>query len=95
MSSTNTRESVSRQAQVAPWRIKLIAEADPGALARVLQPIQGLNIVPRSLRAVRLGVEWLEIEVQIEAAELTNEALRLVAAKLGQLPAVMTVAVCD
>lgn len=95
MSSTNAHVHTGRQAQAARWRIRVIAESDPGALARILQPFQSLNVVPCSLRADRLGDAWLEIAVEIVVAELSPEACRLVTAKLAQLPLVMTAVLCD
>ena len=70
----------------AVLRLKAIVEADPGALIRLLQLFQIRNIVPRAVRARRLGVEYIEAEIEFDGIELTAETLRLIAAKAQELP---------
>jgi len=76
-------------------RLKVIAEADPGALVRALQFFQARNWVPQRVSAQRLGVELLEIAIEIDAADCTWEAFNLVAAKLGELPSVLAAVACE
>ncbi|HEX7011506.1 MAG TPA: hypothetical protein VF161_02105 [Steroidobacteraceae bacterium] len=82
-------------APTRPHSIKAIIEADPGALVRVLQFFQTRNVVPRRVNASRLGSEFLEAHIEIDAAELGLEGLRVVAAKIEQLPITMAVVICD
>ena len=70
----------------AALRLKAIVEADPGALVRLLQLFQIRNIVPRAVRARRLGLEYIEAEIEFDDAELTADTLRLIAAKAQELP---------
>jgi prephenate dehydratase len=70
----------------AVLRLKAIVEADPGALIRLLQLFQIRNIVPSSVRARRLGLEYIEAEIEFAGGELTAETLRLVTAKAQELP---------
>jgi hypothetical protein len=72
--------------QAAALRLKAIVEADPGALIRLLQLFQIRNIVPRAVRARRLGLEYIEAEIEFDQLELTAETLRLITAKAQELP---------
>ncbi len=65
--------------------LKAIIEADPGALIRLLQLFQIRNITPRAVRARRLGLEYIEAEIEFDDVELTAETLRLIAAKAQEL----------
>jgi hypothetical protein len=78
----------------AARRLKVVAEADPGALVRVLQFFQGRNIVPRRAASLRIAREIIEIEVEVDAADCTDEAFRAVVAKVDQLPIVIAAVVC-
>ena len=61
-------------------RLCVVAEADPGSLARVLQPFQNLNVLPRKVVA-ELGISgYVHIEVYI--GEVSPETMTLIAAKL-------------
>ena len=70
----------------AALRLKAIVEADPGALIRLLQLFQIRNVSPRQVRARRLGFEYIEAEIELDAAEMTIDTLRLIAAKAQELP---------
>jgi hypothetical protein len=70
----------------AALRLKAIVEADPGALVRLLQLFQIRTIVPRAVRARRLGLEYIEAEIEFDDAELTADTLRLIAAKAQEMP---------
>lgn len=70
----------------AALRLKAIVEADPGALVRLLQLFQIRNVVPVRVRTRRLGCEFIEAEIELDAAEMKLETLRLVAAKAQELP---------
>ena len=75
-----------KPSDAAVLRLKAIVEADPGALIRLLQLFQIRNIVPSSVRARRLGLEYIEAEIEFAGGELTAETLRLVTAKAQELP---------
>jgi hypothetical protein len=75
--------------------LKAIIEADPGALIRLLQLFQIRNIVPRAVRARRLGVEYIEAEIEFDGEELPAETLRLIAAKAQELSITLAAVALD
>ena len=75
--------------------LKAIIEADPGALIRLLQLFQARNIVPRAVRARRLGVEYIEAEIEFDDVELPAETLRLLAAKAQELTITLAAVALD
>lgn len=70
----------------AVLRLKAIVEADPGALIRLLQLFQTRNVIPSAVRARRLGLEYIEAEIEFDSVELPAATLRLIAAKAQELP---------
>lgn len=79
----------------ASLRLKAIIEADPGALIRILQLFQIRNVTPRQVRARRIGLEYIEAEIELDAAELTQETLRLIAARAQELPITLAAVALD
>jgi hypothetical protein len=63
-------------------RLRVTAEADLGALARVLERFQNLNIVPRRVVAESGTGDILHIQVDIVG--MTEERISLITAKLNQ-----------
>ncbi len=63
-------------------RLRVTAEADLGALARVLERFQNLNIVPRRVVAEMGSGDILHIQVDIVG--MAEERLSLIVAKLNQ-----------
>jgi len=66
--------------------LRVAAEADPGALARVLEPFQNLNVTPRRVVA-EWGINDI-LHVQVDIAGLSEERIGLIAAKLSQVPSI-------
>jgi hypothetical protein len=67
--------------------LRVTAEADPGALPRVLERFQNLNLLPR-----RVVAEWGTtgtLHVQVDIAGLSEETVTLLAAKLRQVPCIL------
>jgi len=95
MSATQAGTTPSNSPQPAPWRLKVIAEADPSALTRILQHFQRLNVIPHRVHAERLGETYLEIAIEISAADVLPDTQHLITAKLGQLPIVLIAVTCD
>lgn len=79
----------------AALRLKAIVEADPGALIRLLQLFQIRNVIPLRVRSRRLGREFIEAEIELDAAEVTSDTLRLVAAKAQELPITLAAVVLE
>jgi hypothetical protein len=79
----------------AATRLKVLVESDPGGLVRVLQFFQARNVIPLSVSAERLGREYLQIEIHVASAELPIDALRLIVAKVNELPISLCAVLCD
>ena len=77
--------SPSTEWQVLHLRVS--AEPDPGALARVLERFQNLNVVPRRVLAEWASTGVLHVEVQV--AGLPEDRVDLITSKLGQVPSIL------
>jgi len=65
-------------------RLRVVAEADAGALMRVLERFQNLGILPRRVIAEFTTTD--SVSIQLDVAGLEESRLSLIAAKLGELP---------
>ncbi len=72
--------------QLSLLRLKVVAEADAGALMRVLERFHNLGILPRRVIAEFTTADSLSIQVDIAGVE--ESRMSLIAAKLGQIPCV-------
>lgn len=72
--------------QVSLLRLKVVAEADAGALMRVLERFHNLGILPRRVIAEFTTADSLSIQVDIAGVE--ENRMSLIAAKLAQIPCV-------
>jgi hypothetical protein len=68
-------------------RLQVVADADPGAIARVVERFQHLNIVPRRLTAEFASNDLLHIAVDV--CGVPDEQLHLIAGKIRQAPCVV------
>jgi len=68
-------------------RLRVVADADPGAIARVVERFQNLNIIPRRLTAEFSSNDLLHIEVDV--CGIPDEQLALIAGKLLQLTSIV------
>jgi hypothetical protein len=69
--------------------LRVRAERDPGALARIIEKLVNLNFTPR-----RVIAEWGindSLHVQVDIAGLPEERVNLIAEKLGQVPSIIHV----
>ena len=82
----NLQEAVSEETATQALCLRVNADADPGALARVLISFQTLNVVPRRVVA-ELGTTGT-LYIRIDITGLTERHLSLIAAKVGQVPCV-------
>ncbi len=69
-------------------RLRVVADADAGALARVLERFQNINVVPRRVVA-ELATNG-KLHVQVDIFGLAADHLTLIAAKIGETPAVIS-----
>jgi hypothetical protein len=67
-------------------RLRVVAEADAGALLRVLERFHNLGVLPRRVIAEFTSSDLLSI--QLDVAGLEESRLTLIAAKLGEMPCV-------
>jgi hypothetical protein len=67
-------------------RLKVVAEADSGALMRVLERFQNLGVLPRRVIAEFTSTDVMSIQVDVSGVE--EQRLTLIAAKVGQIPCV-------
>ena len=79
-------EAVLEDAATQALCLRVSAEADPGALARVLSCFQTLNVVPRRVIS-ELGMAGT-LYIRVDVTGLTERHLSLIAAKVGQVPCV-------
>jgi len=68
--------------------LKVTAESDPGILARVLVPIQNLNVIPRRVLAECGAVGQIHIEIDIVG--LAERRVALITSKIGEIPSVLS-----
>ena len=67
--------------------LRVAAETDAGALARVLERFQNLNVVP-----LRVLAEWATtgiVYVEVEVAGVSEDTLDLIAKKILQVPSIL------
>jgi hypothetical protein len=67
-------------------RLRVVADADPGSLMRVLERFQNLNIVPRKVLAELSSSGVFHVEVDI--AGLPEDFMDIIAAKIGEAPCI-------
>ena len=72
--------------QLSVLRLKVVAEADSGALMRVLERFHNLGVLPRRVIAEFTTTDCMSIQVDISGVE--ENRMTLIAAKLGQIPCV-------
>jgi hypothetical protein len=68
-------------------RLQVVADADPGAIARVVERIHNLNIIPRRVTAEFSSNDLLHIAVDV--CGITDEQLTLIAGKIRQATSIV------
>lgn len=76
-------------------RLKAILESDPGGLVRVLHFFQARNITPVRVTAERLGPALVNVVIDVAVDELPNDALQVIAAKIGEMSVSVCTVLCD
>ena len=69
-------------------RLRVVADADPIALVRVLERFQNLNVVPRKVTAELCMTGIYHVEVDILG--IPEDTLKMIATKLGESPCIHT-----
>ena len=67
-------------------RLRVVADADPGALMRVLERFQNLNVVPRKVLA-ELSIRGV-FHVEVDIAGISPDYMEIIAAKIGEAPCI-------
>lgn len=70
-------------------RLRVVADADPGVIARVLERFQNLNIIPRRLNA-EFGVDDA-LHIEVDVCGVPREQMDLIAVKVQQAVSVTRV----
>jgi hypothetical protein len=73
--------------QVSLLRLRVLAEADSGALIRTLERFQNLGVVPR--RVITEFTTADTMSIQVDVCGVDEGRLSLIANKIGQVPCVM------
>jgi hypothetical protein len=68
-------------------RLQVFADADPSAIARVVERFQNLNIIPRRVVAELSSDDLLHIEVDV--CGIPDEMLILIVGKIRQAPSIV------
>ena len=82
----NHEKSSAESVQVLCLRVT--AEADPGALPRLLANFQHLNVLPRRVVA-EFGSDEV-LHVRIDVVGVPEPRLSVLTAKMGQIPTVLS-----
>ena len=73
-------------------RLQVVAVADPGAIARVVERFQNLNIIPRRLTTEFSSNALLFIEVDV--CGISDEQLALIADRIRQATSIVNARWC-
>jgi hypothetical protein len=68
-------------------RLQVVADADPGAIARIVERFQNLNIVPRRVTAEFSSNDVLHIEIDV--CGIPDEQLMLIVGKIRQATSIV------
>jgi hypothetical protein len=68
-------------------RVRVVAEADPAALARVIERFQNINVVPRRV-AAEFGCDQV-LHIQVDVSGVPLECVRLIVQKIRQATSVV------
>jgi hypothetical protein len=68
-------------------RLQVVADADPGAIGRVVEAFQNLNIIPRRVSAEFSSNDVLHMEVDV--CGVADDQLALIARKIRQSPCIV------
>jgi hypothetical protein len=68
-------------------RLQVVADADPGVIARVVERFQNLNLIPRRILAEFSSNDLLHIEVDV--CGIPDEQLALIAGKIRQATSIV------
>jgi hypothetical protein len=73
---------------VSLFRLRVVADADPGAVARVIERFQNINILPRRVIA-EFGTNET-IHIQVDVCGIPEEQLKTMTAKIRQATSIVS-----
>ena len=73
---------------VSLFRLRVVADADPGAVARVIERFQNINILPRRVIA-EFGINET-IYIQVDVCGIPEEQLKTMTAKIRQATSIVS-----
>jgi len=68
-------------------RLQVVADADPGAIARDVERFLNLNVIPRRIIAEFASNDLVHIEVDVRG--ISAECMALIAGKIEQSPCIV------
>ena len=68
-------------------RLQVVADADPGAIARIIERFQNLNVIPRSVVA-EFGTNDI-LHVRVDVFGMSEAQLTLIAGKIRASPSIV------
>ena len=68
-------------------RLRVVADADPGAIALVANSFRNLNVLPRRLLA-EFGTNNI-VHIEVDVFGLREDQLALIAAKIREAPSIV------
>jgi hypothetical protein len=69
------------------YRVRATAEADPGALPRLLARFQNLNLLPRRVLAEHSSTGHLHVEIDVAA--IPEATVQLIVTKIREMPSIL------
>jgi hypothetical protein len=73
---------------VTLFRLRVVADADPAAISRVIERFQNLNVLPRRVIA-EFGINET-IHIEVDVCGLAEEQLKIIAAKIGSATSIVS-----
>jgi hypothetical protein len=70
-------------------RLRVVADTDPGAIARVLERFQNLNVIPRRVSA-EFGVDD-RLHIEVDVCGVPRDQMDLIASKVRNAVSVTSV----
>ena len=70
------------------FRLRVVADGDPGAIARVIERFQKLNVLPRRVIA-EFGINEI-IHIQVDVFGMPEDQLKVIAAKIGSATGIVS-----
>lgn len=76
-------------------RLEVETDMDAGSLTRVLHFFQARNVTPVRVVAQRIAADGCAISVDIAVSDLTLDVMKLIAAKIAEMPFAIRSAVLE